>query len=109
MPADTSPHSNAGGNSGWRAERSCPICWSAFRPAGPRHRYCCGRCRKTAHTRRHHEPALEASKQAPSPAPVATRACPHCGEPVSVVALLTTPQAARPTIPEPGVIPLRRA
>ncbi|MGH3936522.1 MAG: hypothetical protein ACRDS1_16350 [Pseudonocardiaceae bacterium] len=27
----------------------------------------------------------------------------------AIVALLTTPEAARPAVPEPGVIPLRRA
>jgi len=103
MPADT-PHD-------WRAERGCPICWTTFTPASPRHRYCSGRCRKSAHLRRRVEPAAHGDGRAkePRPAPVALRACPHCGEDISIVALLTTPEAARPPIPEPGVIPLRRA
>ncbi|WP_405535190.1 hypothetical protein OG787_12105 [Streptomyces sp. NBC_00075] len=28
----------------------------------------------------------------------AVRNCPHCDQPVTIVALLTTPEAARPTI-----------
>ncbi|MEV0446200.1 hypothetical protein AB0I84_40445 [Streptomyces spectabilis] len=40
--------------------------------------------------------------------PTATRNCPHCQQPVTIVALLATPEAARPAIPGPGVIPLRR-
>ena len=93
----------------WRAERSCPVCWSTFTPTGPRHRYCSDRCRKAGHQRRQHEPATESTCFPPAPAPVASRACPHCGEQVSIVALLTTPEAARPAIPNPTVVPLRRA
>ena len=42
--------------------------------------------------------------------PAATRPCPHCGEPITIVALLTTPEAARPQLPNPAsdVIPIRR-
>jgi len=41
--------------------------------------------------------------------PAATRNCPHCQQPVTIVALLATPEAARPAMPAgPGVIPLRR-
>ena len=95
----------------WRAERACPICWTAFTPLSPRHRYCSDRCRKHAHLRRQTEPAPENQGREPesAPAPIAVRACPHCGNEVSIVALLTTPEAARPALPEPGVIPLRRA
>lgn len=43
--------------------------------------------------------------------PTATRPCPHCGQPVTIVALLTTPEAARPNITQPGadIVALRRA
>ncbi|MGA5504967.1 hypothetical protein [Streptomyces umbrinus] len=40
--------------------------------------------------------------------PTATRNCPHCQHPVIIVALLATPEAARPVIPGPGIVPLRR-
>jgi len=45
-----------------------------------------------------------------TPQPAAHRACPHCGETITIVALLTTPEAARPNLPAAGnsVIPLRR-
>ena len=102
MPAETT-------SAGWRTERSCPICWTGFTPLSPRHRYCCDRCRKTGHQRRQDHPAPDPTRPSPTPAPVASRACPHCGEQVSIVALLTTPEAARPVIPDPSVIPLRRA
>jgi endogenous inhibitor of DNA gyrase (YacG/DUF329 family) len=43
--------------------------------------------------------------------PTATRNCPHCQQPVTIVALLATPEAARPSVPTglPDVVPLRRA
>jgi hypothetical protein len=42
--------------------------------------------------------------------PTATRDCPHCQRPITIVALLATPEAARPTMPHlrTDVIPLRR-
>ncbi|GAA2523071.1 hypothetical protein [Streptomyces longisporus] len=41
--------------------------------------------------------------------PTATRNCPHCQQPVTIVALLATPEAARPPMPTgPDVIPMRR-
>ncbi|MGV9344868.1 hypothetical protein ACWDSD_08700 [Streptomyces spiralis] len=40
--------------------------------------------------------------------PTATRNCPHCQQPITIVALLATPEAARPAVPGPGVVPLRR-
>ena len=107
MPADP----NTDHETDWRTERACPICWTTFDPAGPRHTYCSDRCRKHAHLRRRAGPAAQSHGRAPesTPAPIAVRACPHCGGEVSVVALLTTPEAARPAVPDPGVIPLRRA
>ena len=107
MPADPAAD--------WHAARGCPICWTTFTPVGPRHRYCSDRCRKHAHSRRA-EPGSTATTQpaqaaqaAALPSPVAIRACPHCGGHVSIVALLATPEAARPAIPDPAVVPLRRA
>jgi endogenous inhibitor of DNA gyrase (YacG/DUF329 family) len=93
----------------WRTTRSCPICWSTFAPAGPRHRYCSDKCRKAGHQRRQNHSATQAARPSQAPTPVASRACPHCGEQVSIVALLTTPEVARPAIPDPSVVPLRRA
>lgn len=95
----------------WHAERSCPVCWTTFTPTGPQHRYCSDRCRKSAYARRHAPapPRSEPAEQQRGPAPVAVRACPHCGSEIRIVALLTTREAARPAIPEPAVIPLRRA
>jgi len=42
--------------------------------------------------------------------PTATRNCPHCDQPVTIVALLATPEAARPSITSrvPDITPLRR-
>ena len=42
--------------------------------------------------------------------PTAVRNCPHCDQPVAIVALLATAEAARPTITQPSseVIALRR-
>jgi endogenous inhibitor of DNA gyrase (YacG/DUF329 family) len=98
--------------------KTCPICWDSFTATGrnaQKHTYCSDRCRKTAFERRQRTEPTPAT--APSgrvdhlPQPTAHRACPHCGGPVTIVALLTTPEAARPQMPitEPnGVIPLRR-
>ncbi|MFF0476548.1 hypothetical protein [Streptomyces sp. NPDC004284] len=42
--------------------------------------------------------------------PAVPRNCPHYQQPVTIVALLATPEAARPAMPvrSPDVIPLRR-
>ncbi|MEK2479478.1 hypothetical protein [Streptomyces noursei] len=41
--------------------------------------------------------------------PTATRNCPHCQQPVTIVALLATPEVTRPAMPTgPKVVPLRR-
>lgn len=95
-------------------DRTCPICWDTFTPAQPRHTYCSDRCRKTAYQRRLAEqiptPTTAAHTATATPQPAAHRACPHCGEKITIVALLTTPEAARPNLPavDDSVIPLHR-
>jgi endogenous inhibitor of DNA gyrase (YacG/DUF329 family) len=104
--------------------RECPICWTSFQVnpnAGARHTYCTPRCKAEAARRRRRErdEAVDAPESEPmtppSPdptplAPTAVRNCPHCDKPVTIVALLATPEAARPTIPAASrdVIPMRR-
>jgi endogenous inhibitor of DNA gyrase (YacG/DUF329 family) len=101
--------------------KTCPICWDTFTATGRnarKHTYCTDRCRKIAFERRQRtEPTTAIAAPATAtpvdqlPQPAANRACPHCGGPVTIVALLTTPEAARPQMPiiEPnGVTPLRR-
>jgi len=89
---------------------SCPICWTTFTPHG-RQVYCTDRCRKTAYERRRRDTAAPQAIAASAPMPVAERDCPHCGHPIAIVALLTTPQLARPQTPsaasEDAVILLR--
>ncbi|MGW1728133.1 hypothetical protein ACWCQK_35215 [Streptomyces sp. NPDC002306] len=60
-------------------------------------------------------PPARASTRQSAPArdslePTATRNCPHCQQPITIVALLATPEAARPTMPRhrTDVVPLRR-
>lgn len=110
--------------------KTCPICWTEFVAAGRNarnHTYCSTRCKRTAFHRRHANdrvPDTRTTPPPPAPAappagtpneqlpqPAAHRECPHCGGPVTIVALLTTPEAARPQLPlaaPDGVIPLRR-
>jgi hypothetical protein len=83
--------------------RTCPVCWTPFTATG-RRIYCSKKCCGTAWERRggrHARPATPAAAPSPSPPPqpVATSGCPHCGEPITVIALLTTPQIARPRLP----------
>jgi hypothetical protein len=66
--------------------RTCPACKTAAwrranpdRPAGP--------------TRARTVPPPKTG-----PLPAALRDCPHCGEPITIVALLTTPQVAGPQL-----------
>jgi hypothetical protein len=91
--------------------RACQACWREFTPSGPRNIYCSDRCRKHAwEQRKHRDTATAATKyQPPAPQPAATRDCPHCGESITIVALLTTPEAARPSTPGDGtIVPLQR-
>lgn len=92
--------------------RACQVCWSEFTPARSNNIYCSTRCKNTASRRRNQRPADDhteaAHTHAHDPQPAATRSCPHCGEPVTIVALLTTPEAARPTVPDSTIVPLHR-
>jgi endogenous inhibitor of DNA gyrase (YacG/DUF329 family) len=104
--------------------KTCPICWETFVATGrqAKHKtYCSPQCKRTAAARREVERTTHPGQPptpAPAPAPptplpqtVAHRDCPHCGGPVTIVALLTTPEAARPQIPTAApdrVIPLHR-
>lgn len=112
--------------------KTCPICWEAFIATGRQAKnrlYCSPECKRTAAARRevdratptgpaHGRPfgtpppaATPPAPAAPLPHIAAQRDCPHCGGPVTIVALLTTPEAARPQMPiaaPDGVIPLRR-
>ena len=92
--------------------RTCPVCWTPFTATG-RRIYCSKKCCGTAWERRGRrlrgrvQPAPGPAHATPQPAPqpTAIRGCPHCGQPVTIVALLATPQAARPRLPE--ITPLR--
>lgn len=103
--------------------RDCPICWTQFQvnpQAADRHTYCTPRCKAEAARRRRREREDTTGQVETTPAdpplpvtpltPTAIRNCPHCDKPVTIVALLATPEAARPTIPaaSPDVIPMRR-
>ncbi|MCV2465018.1 hypothetical protein OEB94_37740 [Streptomyces sp. ICN988] len=62
-------------------------------------------------TRTPHRPLLRPQPPERDPLePTATRECPHCHQPVTIVALLATPEAARPTVHNtvPDIVPLRR-
>lgn len=100
------------------APRACQICWQEFTPSRSSNIYCSKRCKNTAFHRKTRPlattgDATNTTSTGPTqPQPAAVRDCPHCGEPITIVALLTTPEAARPTTPNPppdGVITLRRA
>lgn len=90
--------------------RTCPVCWTEFTTTQRRRIYCSRKCCGTAWERRGGRRTPQARTITPatpppvpaSPQPAATRGCPHCGQPVTIVALLTTPQAAQPRIPQPA-------
>lgn len=97
--------------------RTCPICWNTFTASGRgrsrvEHTYCSGRCRAAAGRRRAREDTTTDTTPAAAPKPyqpepAALRDCPHCGQPVTIVALLTTPQVAQQTPATPNVVSLR--
>jgi endogenous inhibitor of DNA gyrase (YacG/DUF329 family) len=94
---------------------SCLVCGQPFTGTPrqiPRRRYCSERCRKTAWRHRHpgHRsrprdvaPAVPRPDHIPDVStaqaePVAR--CPHCAQPVAVIALLVVPAAAHVPTPE---------
>ena len=112
------------------AAHTCPVCEGTF-TANPRLRqiYCSPECRRESERQRNrtrdeerarrlgeHPRALPAAPQPTAPgtidplAPTAVRNCPHCDQPITIVALLATQEAARPTIPNrvTDIAPLRR-
>ncbi|MCC9312344.1 hypothetical protein LN042_35705 [Kitasatospora sp. RB6PN24] len=108
--------------------RVCPVCEAEFPVEKTVRRIYCGAdCRLEAERRREQEreedrarrlgesprPSTELPAPAASPPPrpsrtyspardplepAATRNCPHCDQPITIVALLATPEAARPAI-----------
>ena len=90
--------------------RTCPVCWTEFTTTQRRRIYCSRKCCGTAWERRGGRRPAQARTAEPatpppapaSPQPAATRDCPHCGQPVTIVALLTTPQAAQPKLSQPA-------
>jgi hypothetical protein len=101
--------------------RTCRICWREFIPKRANNIYCSKHCSNTAFDRKRRPRKADALEDAgrqhtavcsPRPQPAAVRECPHCGGPVTIIALLTTPEAARPTppttLPDTGMVPLHR-
>jgi hypothetical protein len=111
------------------AAHTCPVCQCTF-TVNPRLRqvYCSPNCRRDAEKQRNQardeQRAIRLGEQqrtASEPPSIPTRAeealtptsirnCPHCDQPVTIVALLATPEAARPSITNrvPDITPLRR-
>jgi endogenous inhibitor of DNA gyrase (YacG/DUF329 family) len=120
--------------------RTCPVCEGAFQALkSVRKIYCSPVCRREAEHRRDRALNEDRARRlgqtlAPPPArtelpwpplhsaqrrtatardplePTATRDCPHCQQPITIVALLATPEAARPTMPHlrTDIVPIRR-
>ena len=105
-------------------QRTCPSCGTAFTwtPAAPRQRFCSTRCKHRWHTahrkprrRRRQDTARDDPRPAPPTTDVATApaatappvpagltavpACPHCRQPVALVAWLVPPAASVTTPP----------
>lgn len=115
--------------------KTCPVCGTEFTThPSVRQKYCSPRCRREAENRRERDrdearaarmgnplppqhptkrTAMTRRVSTPDLPPTATRNCPHCDQPVTIVALLATPEAARPAIPtavpSEVITPIRRA
>ena len=82
--------------------RHCPTCLGPLPTNNPRRIYCSPVCKSQAWKREHPQTgtAPPARPRTTTTLPVPTvRDCPHCGHPVAIVALLTTPHVARPDTP----------
>jgi endogenous inhibitor of DNA gyrase (YacG/DUF329 family) len=99
--------------------RTCPACGTEFTwtPAAPRPKYCSARCKHRWHrahgkprnrrrrgtTRDDARPATATTAVPPPPPPpgglAAAPACPHCRQPVALVAWLVPPAAASVATP----------
>ena len=105
-------------------QRTCPACGTAFTwtPASPRQRFCSTRCRQAWWDRRRRQATATLGRGDATPAGndphagaddgrgdaarshdngtlAAVPACPHCKQPVAVVAWLVPPAAASVTPP----------
>ena len=105
-------------------QRPCPACGTSFTwtPAAPRQKFCSPRCKHRWHDRygkkarrRRSGPTPDVARppdaQPATPAPgsslTSAPACPHCRQPVALVAWLVPP-AASITTPPPHVTATRR-
>ena len=114
--------------------KPCPVCGNDFTShPSVRQKYCSPSCRREAENQRERDrdearaarlgepmpplramrkPTMPRRESTPDLPPTATRNCPHCDQPVTIVALLATPEVARPSIPTtspPEITPIRRA
>jgi len=107
-------------------QRPCPACGTAFTwtPAAPRQRFCSTRCRQRWWDRRRRQATAALNRRASPPATspdshddehdprggaarghdspgtlAAVPACPHCRQPVAIVAWLVPPAAATVATP----------
>ena len=84
------------------SNRHCPTCLGTLPTDNPRRVYCSPVCKAEGWKREHADDTdrQPIPRKTPAPPPAATiRDCPHCGQPVAVVALLATPHVARPDTP----------
>jgi hypothetical protein len=93
--------------------RTCPICATPM-PETARTQYCTPACKTAAWRRANPDrpagPTRTRTVPPPTtgPLPAALRDCPHCRQPIAIVALLTTPQVAGPQLATgtPDAVPL---
>jgi endogenous inhibitor of DNA gyrase (YacG/DUF329 family) len=102
-------------------QRTCPACGAGFTwtPAAPRQKFCSTRCKhrwhdqhRTRPSRRRGSPTADVARRpdgddarppvpaAPAGHLTATPACPHCRQPIALVAWLVPPAASITTPPQ---------